>query len=151
MQIELAPGLDKRFRTALRKAMNREIGGMLMAEQLAPGQFRIVDFSLDSFSGSHVSFRRDPDVHLQTLSNFFERTGQDFSRFNYLGEWHSHPSFSVLPSNEDMRSMTALVEDNESEIKFAVLMIVRLKFWLWMEYSFTVFQRKQPPFLITSG
>ena len=71
MRIELAPELETRFRTALREAGRREIGGMLMAEQLAPGTFRVVDFSLDPLSGSHTAFRRDPKLHQKTLDEFF--------------------------------------------------------------------------------
>jgi hypothetical protein len=97
---------------------------MLLAEQLAPGRFRIVDLTVDAFSGSHTAFRRDPHVHRKTLDEFFERTGRDFARFNYLGEWHSHPSFSVHPSNDDIRSMTEIVEDADSGINFAVLPVL---------------------------
>lgn len=97
MKVEQTPEVERRIRLALRKAGRREIGGMLMAEQLSPDHFRIVDFSVDSFSGSHTHFRRDPRVHRATLDKFFERTGRDYARFNYLGEWHSHPSFSVRP------------------------------------------------------
>jgi len=93
---------------------------MLMAEQLGPGHFRIVDFSLDAFSGSHTRFRRDPKTHQKVLEDFFER----YRRFNYLGEWHSHPSFSVQPSFEDIESMTDIVENGNSTITFAVLLIV---------------------------
>lgn len=141
MRIESTPEIDRRFRVALRKAGRREIGGMLMAEQLAPSHFRIIDFSLDSFSGSHIAFRRDPEVHLQKLSEFFEQTGQDFARYNYLGEWHSHPSFAVLPSGEDMRTMTTIVEDRGADITFAALLILKLRYRFWLEHSLTIFQR----------
>ena len=86
MQIELAPDIAARLRQALHQAKWREIGGMLFAEQLAPAHFQLMDFSLDLFSGSHTHFRRDPCVHQQALNEFFEKTGRDFSRFNYLGE-----------------------------------------------------------------
>lgn len=145
MRIELAPELEKRFRTALREAGRREIGGMLMAEQLAPGNFRVVEFSLDSYSGSHTAFRRDPKMHQKTLDEFFRRTGRDFQRFNYLGEWHSHPSFSVHPSIEDIGTMTDIVENQSSEITFAILLVMRLRLRLWLDYSLTVFARNQPP------
>lgn len=145
MRIESAPETEKRLRVALRKAGRREIGGMLMAEQLAPDHFRIVDFSLDAVSGSHTHFRRDPDVHRQTLEEFFERTGRDYQRFNYLGEWHSHPSFSVHPSLEDIVTVTDMVENGNSGITFAVLLIVRLRWRLWIECSLTVFARGQGP------
>lgn len=51
MRIELAPDIEPRLRKALHQAGSREIGGVLFAEQLAPGRFRIVDFSLDPHSG----------------------------------------------------------------------------------------------------
>src|SRR5947209_3857127 len=98
MKIELIPEVTTRLRSALRKASTREIGGMVFAEQLRPDHFCILDFSLDPFSGSHMAFRRDPQAHQNTLDQFFRRTGRDFQRFNYLGEWDSHPSFSVRPS-----------------------------------------------------
>lgn len=145
MRIELAPDIEPRLRKALHKAGSREIGGMLFAEQLVPGRFRIVDFSLDSLSGSHANFRRDPALHREALTAFFEKTGRDFSRFNYLGEWHSHPSFPVRPSREDVKTMTDLVEHNQSEITFALLLIVRMRFWLWMDYSMTTFAKGYPP------
>jgi hypothetical protein len=145
MRIELAPDIEPRFRKALRKAGSREIGGMLFAEQLAPGRFRIVDFSLDPKSGSRANFRRDPVLHHDSLNAFFNKTGREFTRFNYLGEWHSHPSFAVLPSQEDIDTMTDLVERGRSEITFALLFIVRLRFWVWVDYSITVFARGYAP------
>jgi [CysO sulfur-carrier protein]-S-L-cysteine hydrolase len=145
MRIELASDIENRLRIALRRAGKREIGGVLLAEQLAPGNFSVVDFSLDPLSGSHTAFRRDPQTHRQTLDEFFQRTGRDFERFNYLGEWHSHPSFSVHPSIDDIRTMTEMVEDQSSMITFAVLLIVRLRLRLWIDYSLTIFARGQAP------
>lgn len=148
MKIERAPEIEPRLRSALRKAGRREIGGMLMAEQLGTGHFRIVDFSLDAFSGSHTHFHRDPNTHQKTLDEFFQRTGRDYQRFNYLGEWHSHPSFSVDPSMEDIATMTTIVEDRHSAITFAILLIVRLRWRVWVDYSLAVFARGQAPRLI---
>lgn len=145
MRIELAPDIEPRLRKALHKAGSREIGGMLFAEQLAPARFRIVDFSLDPHSGSQANFRRDPALHQEALTAFFEKTGREFNRFNYLGEWHSHPSFPVLPSHEDIDTMTDLVERGRSEITFALLLIVRLRLWMWMDYSMTAFAKGYAP------
>lgn len=145
MRLELAPDIGKRLRAALREARHREIGGMLFAEQLAPSHFRIMDFSIDANSGTHTTSRREPARHRAALDEFFARTGHDFSRFNYLGEWHSHPSFSVGPSLEDVTTTTELVENAASAISFAVLLIVRLRFWFWTDYSLTLFARGQAP------
>ena len=145
MRIELAPELEKRFRAALRKAGRREIGGTLFAEQIKADHFRVVDFSLDAYSGSHTAFRRDPRTHQKMLDEFFQCTGRDYARFNYLGEWHSHPSFSVHPSPEDVGTMTDIVHNKGSAITFAVLLIVRLRWRLLLDHSVTVFARGRAP------
>jgi [CysO sulfur-carrier protein]-S-L-cysteine hydrolase len=118
---------------------------MLFAEQLAPAHFRLMDFSLDLFSGSHAHFRREPSAHQKALKEFFKKTGRDFSRFNYLGEWHSHPSFPVTPSIEDVETMQSLVENDNAAVSFALLLIVRLRFWFWIDSSLTTFARGYRP------
>jgi [CysO sulfur-carrier protein]-S-L-cysteine hydrolase len=145
MTVSLAPDIEQRLRRALRQAGRREIGGMLFAEQLAPARFRLMDFSVDSSSGSHAHFQREPAVHAAALNEFFDGTGRDFKRFNYLGEWHSHPSFSALPSLHDMETMQSLVENLTNGISFALLLIVRLRFWLWIDHSLTAFARGYSP------
>lgn len=145
MRIELAVDVPKRFRVALREAGEREIGGMLFAEQLKPSHFCVVDFSLDSFSGSHTGFERDPQSHRKTLDAFFRQTGNDFARFNYLGEWHSHPLFSVHPSAQDISTMTDIVENQVSIINFAILLILKSRFCFWIDHSLTIFARNRPP------
>jgi hypothetical protein len=146
MKIERAREVESRLRAALAKAGRREIGGMLMGEQVAPDHFRIVDFSVDAFSGSRTHFRRDPQVHRKTLDEFFDRTGRDYWRFNYLGEWHSHQSFSVYPSVEDIETMTDLVENGSSSITFAVLLILRrLLAHSVRKWPCTMADRARPP------
>jgi integrative and conjugative element protein (TIGR02256 family) len=143
MRIHLAPEIVPRLRKELSKAGSREIGGMLFAEQLKPAKFCIIDFSVDAKSGTHASFQRDPALHRQELDRFFDRTDHEYRRFNYLGEWHSHPSFSVRPSAQDVQSMTEVVSARHSNITFAVLLIVRLRWRLWIDHSLTVFAKDQ--------
>jgi hypothetical protein len=76
MRIELAADIPKRFHTSLRQAGDREIGGLLFAEQLKPSHFCIVDFSLDLCSGSHAGFRRDPQAHQNALDEFSYALGE---------------------------------------------------------------------------
>lgn len=144
MQIELANEVKRTLRRALRQAGRQEIGGMMFAEQIAPSHFDVMDISLEMHSGSQSTFERDPEPHSQALKEFFRRTGHDFDRFNYLGEWHSHPSFSVHPSCSDVATMTELVE-NGNDISFAILMIVRLRFLTWIDCTFTVVSQGGAP------
>lgn len=111
-----------------------------MGEQVAPDHFRIVDFSVDDTTGTAAHFVRTPKHHAEALDTFFGKTGSDFKRFNYLGEWHSHPSFPVRPSHEDFMSMRGLVE-GEQDIDFSALLIVRLRCLLMLEAAAYMFSR----------
>ena len=128
----------------LRRSGRREIGGLLFGEQLAPGQFRLVDFSVDEATGQAARFSRSISSHSQELEQFFERTGSDYSRYNYLGEWHSHPRFPVIPSTKDCQSMLEMVR-TETSIPFSALLIVRLDFFLFLRLGATMFSRDRDP------
>ena len=115
-----------------------------MGEQIAVGDFRVVDFSVDTESGSASHFVRSPEHHAAALDASFERTGSDFTRFNYLGEWHSHPRFPVIRSSADISSMCSLV-GGERSIEFAVLLILRLRWLGRIDCSGTAFAKGQSP------
>jgi proteasome lid subunit RPN8/RPN11 len=133
------------MRRHLFRSGSREIGGILMGEEIGDQEFQIVDFSVDSSSGTRVQFVRHHD---EALSAFFERTGGEYGRFNYLGEWHSHPSFNVHPSLQDMLAMQDLV-DGSGGVDFAVLFISRLR-WYWrFECSAHLFVRGHPPSVVS--
>lgn len=144
MRVEIARDVKIKLRQALRAAGRREIGGVLMGEQIEPGHFRIVDLSMDEETGGRAHFVRSPEAHSEALDAFFRRTGNAYDRFNYLGEWHSHPGFSVAPSLQDAGSMIELVY-GERGIDFAVLLIVRLEWWRSIASSCTLFRRGCAP------
>ena len=146
--ISLPTDQRARFRTCLRRAGRREIGGILMGEQVAPNHFRVIDFSIDETTGTIAHFVRSADHHKNALEHFFRKTRSDFKRFNYLGEWHSHPSFPVRPSQEDITSMQSLV-DGERDIDFSALVIVRLRYLLLLEAAAHIFVRHQKPGHVT--
>jgi [CysO sulfur-carrier protein]-S-L-cysteine hydrolase len=131
------------MKRALWRAGNREIGGVLMGKQLAPGDFELVDFSLDEVSGGRAHFVRDVEHHTKALSSFFERTGHVYGQYNYLGEWHSHPRFELTPSGPDITSMQELIR-SERNIDFAVLMIVRTSYLFKLGVNATLHTRVAP-------
>lgn len=148
MQLKLPTDVLRRMRRHLLKSGSREIGGILMGEEIGDQEFQIVDFSVDTSSGTRAQFVRDADHHDEALSAFFERTGGEYGRFNYLGEWHSHPSFSVHPSLQDMHVMQDLV-DGSGDVDFAVLFISRLR-WYWrFECSAHLFVRGHSPSVVS--
>lgn len=148
MQLQLPTEVLRRMRRNLLRSGSREIGGILMGEEIDDQVFQIVDFSVDTSSGTSAQFIRDADEHDEALSAFFERTGGEYGRFNYLGEWHSHPSFSVHPSLQDVHAMQDLV-DGSGSVDFAVLFISRLR-WYWrFECSAHLFVSGHPPSVVS--
>lgn len=144
MQLLLPSDVLRKLRAHLSRAGRREIGGMIMGEEVGDQTFQIVDFSVDATSGTNSSFVRDAKQHDQALSAFFRKTGADYGRFNYLGEWHSHPSFSVHPSLQDIHAMQDLV-DGSGGVDFAVLMITRLRWYCRFDCSAHLFVRGHAP------
>ena len=126
MNLLIPSEVAERIRRVLRQAGRVEAGGVLMGEHVSEDTFRVVDMTAQRHGGSHVGFVRDPKAHAAELASFFERTKGDYTRFNYLGEWHSHPKAAAAPSATDVAEMVRLVDDPQVGVTFAVLLIVRL-------------------------
>ena len=144
MELLLPANIVNRFKWHLIHSGRREIGGILMGEEIAENQFRIIEISVDTVTGSSAHFVRDADHHEKELEQFFESTGHNYSRFNYLGEWHSHPGFNVEPSSQDVLSMQGLV-DGSRGVEFAVLLIIRLKRFMRFESNASLFTKSCHP------
>jgi integrative and conjugative element protein (TIGR02256 family) len=149
MQLLLTVPILNRLQRELRRAGRREIGGVLMGEHVQDEVFRVVDFSVQHSGGWHCGFIRRPDEHQAQLDQFFRRTGADYTRFNYLGEWHSHPSFEPLPSITDFRTMQSIVDDPAVGVNFLVLLIPRLARWRKIELSAMVFRKGGEPYPVS--
>jgi [CysO sulfur-carrier protein]-S-L-cysteine hydrolase len=99
----------------------------LVGEHVADETFRIVDLSVQLSGGTAAHFVRDPGKAKAFLDEFFQRTGHDYLRLNYIGEWHSHPRFMPVSSGEDCTTMLELVHDPVVGVNFAVLIIARFR------------------------
>nr|WP_255766530.1 Mov34/MPN/PAD-1 family protein [Nereida sp. MMG025] len=121
----------------------REIGGWLAAEQLAPGKFELVGFTVDLAVGTYNRFASLPTTHGAQLDGILAANADRSGRVDYLGEWHSHPTFPPAPSEIDLAAMTKMVE--ESGPSFATLLIVRLLGAAVLQATLTTFQRGLPP------
>ena len=126
MQITLPHDIQRRLITALKAAGEREIGGILMGQHVGENAFEVNDITFQHSGGSFASFLRSLRDVLSSLKLFFRQTGRRYTEFNYLGEWHSHPSFALYPSSRDSETMQEIVSDPKVGANFAVLMIVKL-------------------------
>lgn len=126
MRIILPSDQRRRLASELHRAGRVESGGQLFGEQLAPSYFKVTELTIQRRRGSVASFLVDVVEATKAAVAFFRRTGHNYVRHNYIGEWHSHPSFAVQPSAKDVRTMREIVSDGEFVGAFAVLMIARL-------------------------
>jgi hypothetical protein len=97
-----------------------------MAEHVGPNEFKVCELTVHR-RGAIASFMRRIEDAIGKLCLFFQRTDHDYLRFNYLGEWHSHPLFEPMPSAMDDMSMLEIVQDKSVGANFAVLLIVKLE------------------------
>src|SRR5689334_6427141 len=95
--LKLPPKQQQVIESALHKAGRYEVGGVLMAEHTGPNEFVIRELTVHR-RGSFMRFIRTIESAVQKLRSFFDASGHDYMRFNYIGEWHSHPSFEPVPS-----------------------------------------------------
>ena len=113
------------LRHALNKAGTRECGGILLGEHVGTNHFAVRGLTTQK-SGAIASFVRSMKNVVTTIKTYCGARGNDFARFNYLGEWHSHPLFSVQPSRQDHATMRALAMDPKIGANFLVLLVFRL-------------------------
>lgn len=126
MQLLLPREIVGRIVAALGEAGSREIGGILMGEHIGLDTFCVKDLTIQRKGGTFVTFVRVVRNILGPLQAFFRKTHHDYARFNYLGEWHSHPSFALSPSTTDHRSMFEIIDDPQLGANFVVLLLVKL-------------------------
>jgi proteasome lid subunit RPN8/RPN11 len=126
MKIVVAADQSAKLVVALRRSSTNETGGQLFGEQLAPSNFRVTELTVQSRPGTFARFVVDLLQAAKDAVGFFDRTEHRYTRYNYIGEWHSHPSFAVQPSGPDIGAMRGIVHDPLFVGSFAVLMIVRL-------------------------
>ncbi|WP_349958089.1 Mov34/MPN/PAD-1 family protein [Rhizobium sp. ZPR3] len=127
MLLKLSPSELATLTAALKRAGDKEIGGQLFGEQIEPSHFRVSTMTVQARPGTFSRFLVDILQAARDATRFFDRARHQYRRYNYIGEWHSHPSFEVRPSGIDVQSMRDLVRDPDFKGSFAVLMIVRLR------------------------
>lgn len=125
LTLVLPSEITEQIERALIRAGTREIGGLIMAEHIGTNRFIVRDVTINR-RGTFASFVRRIQGVWSKLSQFFDQTKHDYTRFNYIGEWHSHPSFNPCPSTKDHSTMKEIIADNTVGANFVVLLVVKL-------------------------
>jgi proteasome lid subunit RPN8/RPN11 len=126
LRISVPLEVQGKLQMALRKAGARECGGVLMGEHVGENHFAVRELDVQK-PGAIASFMRSVSGAARAIKAFCASRGNDYRRFNYLGEWHTHPLFSVQPSSRDHATMRELALDTRVGANFVVLLIFRLQ------------------------
>ncbi len=146
MQLLIPPEIVQHMVDALRQAGRREVGGILMGEHVGPDTFRVKELTIQRKAGTFAAFRRMVAEILGPLFAFFDTTKHDYTRFNYIGEWHSHHSFALIPSERDHNTMHDIVMDHRVGARFVLLLLVKLDHHGQFEGRITVYQPNKLPY-----
>jgi len=125
LRITVPTDIQVQLHVTLRRAGARECGGVLMGEHVGLNHFAVRALEVQKL-GTVASFMRSVAGAARAIKVFCLSNGNDFRRFNYLGEWHTHPLFSVQPSSSDHSTMHELATDAQVGANFVVLLIFRL-------------------------
>lgn len=147
MNLLLPPEIVLKMIDALTKVGSREIGGILMGEHIGLNTFRVKELTVQWNKGTFAAFFRLVEQIVEPLRNFFHSTKHDYTRFNYLGEWHSHHSFDLTPSGADHASMLEIVMDQQLGARFVVLLLVKLNEFSQLEHRVFIYQPSAKPFV----
>lgn len=123
IKFKITPFVKSKIESALRKSGDFETGGILIGRKIEDNFFEIFDVSVsDEDNRYSISsfFRGIKKTDMLLRSHFRDKTGY------YIGEWHSHPKFSLSPSQQDIATMQGILADENYGISFAVLIITKI-------------------------
>jgi len=98
-----------------------EAGGILMGRRILDSGDVVVDMVTEPFptdQRGRFKFVRFPEGHQQALDQEWSESGGAVS---YLGEWHTHPAPTSVPSAKDCRNWRQLEHSSLQRLIFLIL------------------------------
>ncbi len=123
ISFKVTPDVESKIENALRESGDYETGGILIGRKLEEKSFEIVDVSISNEDNKYsvASFIRGVKKTDMLLRKHFKRKSG-----YYIGEWHSHPKFSLSPSRQDVATMLGILADDDYGASFSILMITKM-------------------------
>ncbi|WP_461640536.1 Mov34/MPN/PAD-1 family protein [Labilibaculum euxinus] len=123
INFKVTPEVETKIERALRKSGDFETGGILIGKKIEDKSFEIVDVSVSDEDNKYsiTSFIRGIKKSDMLLRKHYKRKSG-----YYIGEWHSHPKFSLSPSCQDIATMIGILADDNYGVTFNILMITKM-------------------------
>lgn len=99
-----------------------EFGGFLIGNYSEDSKVLYITDTIlpNTFKASKYLFERSTDGIDFKFEKFYAESPQKY----YVGEWHTHPDSSPIPSNTDIKAMKTIVNHDQVSIKNPVLLII---------------------------
>ncbi len=123
IKFKVSLGVEAKIERALRQSGDFETGGILIGNKIEDNSFEIVDVSVSNEDNKYsiASFIRGIKKSDMLLRKHYKRKSG-----YYIGEWHSHPKFSLSPSRQDIATMFGILADDNYGVSFSILMITKM-------------------------
>jgi integrative and conjugative element protein (TIGR02256 family) len=115
-----------------------EFGGFLVGYYSDDNRYLHITNTIlpKSFKASKCSFERSTKGIKKKLDTYYKETPQKF----YVGEWHTHPDNSPIPSMTDISAINAIINNRNACLANPVLLIIGYSktkvdfgFYVWFE------------------
>jgi integrative and conjugative element protein (TIGR02256 family) len=142
---------DKLLNTFVEKGKSHypnEFGGFLVGYYTYDNQhLQITDTIVPkSFKASKTSFGRNTKGIEKKLNDYYKETPKKF----YVGEWHTHPDNSPIPSITDISAINAIINNQNACIANPVLLLIGYSktqvdfgFYVWFENKLYKYEKHE--------
>lgn len=121
-----------------KKHYPNEFGGFLIGYYSDDNKHLYITHSIlpKNFKASKYSFERSTKGIEKEFNKYYNENTKKF----YVGEWHTHPDNSPIPSTTDISAINAIIKNQDTSIKNPVLLIIGYSktqvdfgFYVWFE------------------
>lgn len=102
-----------------------EIKGSFYAEQIKENFFIIDDVYVSEISGNRFFSNLIVNARYKKFErDYYSKKNFIYTKYNYIGDWHSHPSYECIPSDYDRKEIRK--EFRNSNANFLVQFIFKV-------------------------
>lgn len=125
MKIIIKKEIAEKIKKAVKKAGINEIKGACFAAKKDYEIFEIEDIYISPRIGTFSFSNLVVSLKYKLFENkYFRKHNYEYEKHNYIGDWHSHPSFELIPSSYDKEEV--IDELKKSNALFLIQIIVKV-------------------------
>jgi len=126
MKIFVPQKITNAIQETIRKTQPKEIKGAFYAKQNNDESFSIDGLFVSEYIGTNFFCKLLIDKRYRDFEKrYFKERNYEYKKYNYIGDWHSHPEFACIPSLYDINE--ANDDLKKSNANFVVQFIFKLE------------------------